>query len=63
MNIVLQTDGDSVQEILTDELLKVLLSTRTLPGLSGVITVERDHHFIKLYNDEVILCMNTVIQS
>ena len=40
MNIVLQTDGDSVQEILTDELVKLLVSTRTLPGLSlGVITV------------------------
>ncbi len=44
MNIVLQTDGDSVQEMATDELLKVLVSTRTLPGLLGVITVERDHN-------------------
>ena len=42
MNIVLQTDGDSVQEMVTDELLKVLVSTRTIPGLSlGVITVMR----------------------
>ena len=41
MNIVLQTDGDSVQEMTTDELVKLLVSTRTLPGLSGVITVMR----------------------
>ncbi len=44
MNTVLQTDGDSVQEMATDELVKVLVSNRTLPGLSGVITAERDHN-------------------